>query len=147
MTAIDGRTRHYGDFYGVLEPSRDRRPVLLVWGNCQAEALRVLLGSVEDLPFRTVRVPAAHELTDTDVPHVRRLSGLTAVLVSQPIRSGYRDLPLGTDDIAAMLPPGSRVLRWPVVRQSGFEHSRPSSATRRRPAQTRRPCRTTICAR
>lgn len=131
MTGIDGRTRHYGDFYGVSEASRDRRPVLVVWGNCQAEALRVLLGSIEDLPFRTVRVPAVHELTDTDVPHVRRVAGLTSVLVSQPIRSGYRDLPLGTDDVAAMMPPGSRVLRWPVVRYSGLE---PFSAIVRDPA-------------
>ena len=71
---------------------------------------------------------------------------MTSVLLSQPIRSGYRDLPLGTDDVAAMMPAGGRVLRWPVVRYSGLE---PFSAIVRDPAdpaQTRRWCRTTTCA-
>jgi len=131
VATIDGRTQHYGDFYGVAEPSRDSRPVLLVWGNCQAEALRILLSAVDDLPFRTVRVPAVHELTGTDVPQVRRLAEITSVLLSQPIRTGYNDMPLGTDDVAGMMPSGGRVIRWPVVRYSGLE---PFSAIVRDPA-------------
>jgi hypothetical protein len=121
VAAVDGRTRHYENFYGVAEPSRDSRAVLVVWGNCQAEALRILLSTVDDLPFRTVRVPAVHELTRTDVPHVRRLAEVTSVLLSQPIRAGYNDMPLGTDDLMEMLPAGGRVIRWPVVRYSGLE--------------------------
>jgi hypothetical protein len=131
VATIDGRTRHFGDFYGVAEPSRDSRAVLVVWGNCQAEALRILLSSVDDLPLRTVRVPAVHELTQTDVPHVRRLAEMTSVLLSQPIRTGYNDMPLGTEDLAEMLPAGGRVIRWPVVRYSGLE---PFSAIVRDPA-------------
>ena len=120
MTEVDGRTRHYGGFYGVVEPDDDR-PLLLVWGNCQAEALRVVLSTAPDLGFRTVRVPAVHELVDSDVPHVQRLAAQTAVLLSQPVRPGYRDLPIGTDDVAAGMPDDAVLLRWPVVRWSGLE--------------------------
>lgn len=121
MTEIDGRTRHYGGFYGVAEPDGDDRPLLVVWGNCQAEAVRVVLSEVADLGYRTVRVPAVHELVETDVPHVRRLAEQTRVLLSQPVRTGYRDLPIGTDDMAAMLPADGLTLRWPVVRWNGLE--------------------------
>ena len=54
-TAIDGRTRHYGTFYGLDPADRtdgggaddldDERPLLIVWGNCQAEAVRQLLAA------------------------------------------------------------------------------------------------------
>ena len=31
---VDGRTRHYGEFYGVTEaPMNDDEPLLVVWGN------------------------------------------------------------------------------------------------------------------
>ena len=43
------------------------------------------------------------------------------MLLSQPIRPGYRDLPIGTDDVAAGMPDDAVVLRWPVVRWSGLE--------------------------
>lgn len=120
MTDVDGRTRHYGGFYGVTEPADDR-PLLLVWGNCQAEALRVALSTVPDTGFRTVRVPPVHELVESDLPHVERLAAQTNVLLSQPIRPGYRDLPIGTDDVAARMPAAATVLRWPVIRWSGLE--------------------------
>jgi len=38
-----GRREHYGEFYGLRPLPDDGRPLLLVHGNCQAEALRVLL--------------------------------------------------------------------------------------------------------
>jgi hypothetical protein len=120
MTEVDGRTRHYGGFYGVLD-DQDERPLLLIWGNCQAEALRVVFDTVDGLSYRTVRVPAVHERVESDVPHVQRLAAETAVLLSQPIRAGYRDLPIGTDDVAALQPAGGKLMRWPVVRWSGLE--------------------------
>ena len=116
----DGRRRHYGEFYevpGVGDPDDDR-PLWLVHGNCQAEALRVLLAAGES--YRTVRIPPVHELEPDDVPHLERLVATTSVLLSQPIRADYRDLPLGTDQLAAQLPAGARVLHWPVVRYGGL---------------------------
>ncbi len=120
---MDGRTRHYGDFYGIpntLGHSADDRPLLVVWGNCQAEALRVLLDSDPAMPLRTVRIPPVHELESSDVPHVDRLVRRASVLLTQPIRSGYRSLPLGVPDLADALPPDAVVVRWPVLRYAGL---------------------------
>ena len=55
-----GRREHYGEFYGLRPLPDDGRPLLLVHGNCQAEAMRVLLAGVGE--HRTVRVPPVHEL-------------------------------------------------------------------------------------
>lgn len=116
----DGRTRHYGKFYGIDDTtSHDDRPTLVVWGNCQAEALRVVLDGSPDLPYRTVRVPPVHELTEADLPHVERLLARVGVLVAQPVRSGYRGLPIGTSDIAAAAP-RARTIVWPVIRYAGL---------------------------
>jgi hypothetical protein len=112
---VDGRTRHYGGFYG-LDPVPADRPLWLVHGNCQAEALRVLLATATDAGFTTVRIPPVHELTADDLPHLDALLARTQVLLSQPVREDYRDLPLGTAQLAGRLPPGARVLRWPVIR-------------------------------
>ncbi|MBY6364142.1 WcbI family polysaccharide biosynthesis putative acetyltransferase [Rhodococcoides corynebacterioides] len=115
----DGRTRHYGHFYGLDDVPTDR-PLWIVLGNCQAEALRVVLDTVSDAPFTSVRMPPVHELTESDVAHLEALATRAQVLLAQPVRSGYRDLPIGTDDVAAHLPDGARVLRWPVFRYAGL---------------------------
>lgn len=120
---MDGRTRHYGDFYAPAhEPVRsaDDRPLLLVWGNCQAEALRILLDSDPDMPLRTVRIPPVHELESSDLPHVDRLVRQASVLLTQPVRAGYRSLPLGVPDLAEALAPDATVIRWPVLRYAGL---------------------------
>ncbi|OZC57605.1 hypothetical protein CH276_25425 [Rhodococcus sp. 06-470-2] len=121
--SMDGRTRHYGDFYGISdEPSRSEHdgPLLLVWGNCQAEALRILLASDPAMPMRTVRIPPVHELESSDLPHVDRLVRQASVLLTQPVRAGYRSLPLGVPDLVDALPPDATVVRWPVLRYSGL---------------------------
>jgi hypothetical protein len=124
---IDGRTRHYGTFYGLdpadrrdANPADDDRPLLLVWGNCQAEAVRVLLAGSPTLPFRTVRVPPVFELTTSDFQHLVRLTSGAQFLLTQPVKDHYRDLPLGSGELAQMMPAGSTVLHWPVVRYSGY---------------------------
>lgn len=113
---VDGRTWHYRDFYGVAPETDDTRPVLVVHGNCQAEALRVVLEDSSPT-FRTVRIPAVHELTPDDVGPLQRLLARCDVLVVQPVRSGYHDLPLGTDDVRGAAP-DARVVMFPVVRDS-----------------------------
>ena len=120
VSMVDGRTRHYGDFYGLPGTDSATAPLMLVWGNCQAEAVRTLVSSPNDTPYQTVRVPPVHELESTDLPHVRRLLRRTAVLVSQPVRAGYRSLPIGTDDLRALLPADAQVIRWPVIRYAGL---------------------------
>jgi hypothetical protein len=114
--AVDGRTRHYGDFYGLGEPEGDGA-VALVVGNCQAESLRIAL---EGGGLRTVRTPAVHELVAADLPHLDRWLARAELLVSQPVRDDYHGLPLGTSQLAARLPAGARVLRVPVIRFAGL---------------------------
>ena len=118
-TEPDGRTRHYGEFYG-LDPVPDDPPLWIVLGNCQAEAVRVMLDEVPDAPFRTVRMPPVHELDSADVRHLAELAGRASVLLAQPVRDDYRDLPIGTNQVASMLPEHARVVRWPVFRYSGL---------------------------
>jgi hypothetical protein len=103
------RDRHYATFYG-LEPLPDG-PLLVVHGNCQAEALRVLL---DDGPFATVRVPPVHELVPDDVAHLQHLLGEAAAVVAQPVRDGYHDLPVGTGEVLAAAPRARHVV-VPVV--------------------------------
>ncbi len=130
--AAAGRTRHYGEFYGVTEaPGTDDREMLVVWGNCQAEALRIVLSSSPDLPFRTVRVPPVHELESSDLARVEHLVRRAAVIVSQPVRAGYRGLPIGGPDLVDMAPSAS-VIVWPVIRYGGLY---PFQVIARHPAQ------------
>ena len=115
--APDGRTRHYGAFYGVTptDPGDDR-PVLLVHGNCQAESLRVVV-EASDPGLRCVRIPPVHELVCEDVAPLQRLLGRCAVIVSQPVRSDYRGLPLGTAQLARAAP-RARLVMVPIVRDA-----------------------------
>ena len=108
------RRQHYADFYDG--PAPDGRPLGLVHGNCQAEALRVVLAGSPGLPWQVVRVPPVHELTADDLPALDALLARSSLLVAQPVRDGYRGLPLGTAEVAARLPPGARVVRVPIVR-------------------------------
>lgn len=111
------RRQHYADLYDG--PVRDGRPLAVVHGNCQAEALRVLLAGSPSFGWQPVRVPPVHELTADDLLAYDRLLGAATLLVSQPVRDGYRGLPLGTSQVAARLAPGGAVVRWPVVRDAG----------------------------
>jgi hypothetical protein len=111
-----GRRRHYGVFYGVA-PLPDGPAVAVVHGNCQAESLRLALDGPD---LATVRIPPVHELAAADLPHLRRTLARASVLISQPVRDGYHDLPLGSDQLAAAVPPGATVLRVPVIRFAGL---------------------------
>lgn len=113
---IDGRTRHYGGFYGVdALPEDDGRPLAVLWGNCQAEAIRQLLAAAPSAPLRTVRIPPVHEIEATDLPHLEGLVGQAQVLFAQPVADGYRGMPLGCDEVATLLPEGGELIRWPVL--------------------------------
>lgn len=128
------RRAHYGDFYdgtGGTGDTAGTGPIAFVHGNCQAESLRVLLAGSTTFPYPTVRVPPVHELTADDLVPLRALLRRTAVLVAQPVRDDYRDLPVGTSQVAALLPPGARVLRVPVIHHTALH---PWSALVRHPS-------------
>ncbi|NNG21373.1 hypothetical protein HJ590_17815 [Naumannella sp. ID2617S] len=106
---VDPREWHYGEFYGHRDAPG---PCLLVWGNCQAEALRVLLDPVAGDRWSTVRIPPVHELTEADLPHLDRVLDRTTALIAQPVREDYRELPLGTGQVAERTA-GARTVRIP----------------------------------
>ncbi|RFA07428.1 hypothetical protein B7R21_14610 [Subtercola boreus] len=110
------RQVHYGEFYGLV-PLPDDAPLAVVSGNCQAESLRIMLDGPD---LRTVRIPPVFELVASDLPHLARLLARTRFFVSQPVHDDYHDLPLGTAQLAALLPSGARVVRMPVVRFAGL---------------------------
>ena len=70
--------------------------------------------------MRSVRVPPVHELERDDIPHLRRTLARASVLLSQPIRPDYRELPLGTAQVTAVLPPGAQTVLFPVMRYAGL---------------------------
>lgn len=86
-------------------------PRILVYGNPQAEALRVSLESAGTV--QSVRIPPVHELTLQDLPQLDRLLTWADVLVAQSVGEGDRGLPLGTRQVAARLRRGARVVRVP----------------------------------
>ena len=112
---MTGRQQHYAHFYGLLPLPSDDRPLLVVHGNCQAESLRVLLDGGAS-PVRTVRIPPVHELTAADLPHLDRVLARVDVLVSQPVRAGYRGLPVGTAELLARARRGVRPVLVPILR-------------------------------
>lgn len=111
----DARSHHYGAFYSLADgPEADATVVV---GNCQAESLRVML---DGPALATVRIPAVHELTADDLPYLRYWLERAAVLVSQPVRADYHGMPLGTAQLASLLPAGGRLVRVPVLRVAGL---------------------------
>lgn len=117
-TAADARRRHYAGFYDPDPGAAGDRPLLVVHGNCQAEALRVVLQASTD-ELATVRVPPVHELVADDLPALHRLLERASVVVAQPVRDGFHDLPVGTAQVAARAT-GARLVRIPVVRYVGL---------------------------
>lgn len=115
----DPRRLHYGEFYQLRAPARGRGgPTVAVVGNCQAESLRILLDSTGGVD--SFRIPAIHEWTAEDVELMGDVLATTDVLVMQPVRDDYRGLPSGTDQLAALLPVGGRVVTYPVLRFDGL---------------------------
>jgi Polysaccharide biosynthesis enzyme WcbI len=115
-----GRAEHYAEFYGLRElPGPE---VLVVLGNCQSEALRQLIGSGPESSAvpPSVRIPPVFELTEEDLPHLRRVLSSTSVLVAQPVRVGYRGLALGTGQLMEHLPAGATTVRIPALYDSSL---------------------------
>ncbi|WJY68632.1 WcbI family polysaccharide biosynthesis putative acetyltransferase [Corynebacterium auris] len=91
---------------------------LTVVGNCQAESTRKLLMSTGH--FDSQRITPVHELTAADMGWFTELLSRTDVLVSQPIREGYRGLPVGAAQMRSLLPRGARHVLVPVLRYDGL---------------------------
>ena len=89
---------------------RNGKQLALVYGNCQAEALRLLLLESEEFTgrYEIARVPAVHLITARSLPAVRRAVSRAALLISHPVRDGYHGLEIGSSEIAERLPDRAR---------------------------------------
>lgn len=90
----------------------------MVIGNCQADVYRDLLRSVDGISVTDVR--PVYEMTARDLPELHADLARTDVLIIQPIRDDYRDLPLGHRQLAARLPASATVVLVPVLRYAGL---------------------------
>jgi hypothetical protein len=113
--SVDGRTRHFSVFYGLETLPKAERLAVVV-GNCQAESVRLFLDGGD---VAAVRIPPIHELTRDDLPHLEALLRQCDVVIAQPVRDGYHDLPIGTRQIFAHAP-RARTALFPVIRFAGL---------------------------
>lgn len=93
-------------------------PSVMVIGNCQADVYRDLLRSADGVEVTDVR--PVYEMTARDVPALQADLVRTDVLIVQPVRDDYRDLPLGHRQLAAQLPASATVVLVPVLRYAGL---------------------------
>jgi hypothetical protein len=110
-----GRKAHYAEFYGCT--AAEQGDIAVVVGNCQAESLRIMLHGAG---LHTVRTPPVHELVASDIPHLHRLLDRAMLLVSQPVRDDYHDLPLGLGQLSARLTASGSTVVVPVIRFAGL---------------------------
>ena len=95
---------------------------VIVIGNCQAQALEIMLSTNEAFTnrFELVSFPAVHEIAEGLVPELHRAVADASVVIAQQIDDGYRDgLGLGTDTIAG-LAGSAAIVRWPSVFWAGY---------------------------
>ncbi|MGN0100820.1 MAG: WcbI family polysaccharide biosynthesis putative acetyltransferase [Dietzia sp.] len=98
--------------------SASDRPTVMVIGNCQADVYRDLLRTSGEV--RVVDVRPVYEMTAADLPALHHDLARTDVLITQPVRDDYRDLPLGHRQLAARLPGSATVVLVPVLRYAGL---------------------------
>ena len=101
----------------IDNPIEGAGPLVVIVGNCQAESLRIMMGTSD---VRTVRVPAVHELVASDLTPLGQLLALADVFISQPVQDDYHGLPIGTSQMRALLRPTAAVALVPVIRFAGL---------------------------
>jgi hypothetical protein len=105
------------------DTSTDEKPLCLVYGNCQGEPIRRLL---EESPafrsrYRTVRIQGVHEITESEVTVLREhLLPRTSLFIHQLVKDGYRDLPLGSGELAQLAPEHCELLAIPNLHYHGL---------------------------
>lgn len=90
-------------------------PLVIVWGNCQADPLATLLGPpLEAAGWRVVHVPPVFEIDEAGLSYVQReVLPHAAALIAQPVRDEYRIPGCGTGQLAGRLSDQARVVRIP----------------------------------
>lgn len=107
-------------YRSAVAPSR--KPLVTVYGNCQAAAMSSMLRSSPAFTdeYRVVWLPGAHELVRSELPALRRILARTSVFITQNIRDDYRSMPIGTSQLRSLLPRSARTLTYPVMYYRGL---------------------------
>ena len=100
---------------------RHKKPVIAVWGNCQAPAIAKILSSVPQVAenFDVLRLPAVQEIARGQLALARTLIRRADVVITQPVRSDYRGLPIGTEQILDHAPT-AQVITYPSMFYTGL---------------------------
>lgn len=102
----------------LVPMSTPDQPTVMVIGNCQADVYRDLLRSSPEVAVADVR--PVYEMTAEDMPGLQADLARTDVLIIQPVRNDYRELPLGHRQLAARLPASATTVVVPVLRYAGL---------------------------
>jgi SAM-dependent methyltransferase len=97
-------------------------PLCLVYGSCQAEAIRVLLEASPSFrsEYRTEQIPAVQEIDDATLPKVREAVARASLIVSQKVRDGYHGFPVGSEEMFEFAPSGCRKVSIPALYYDGL---------------------------
>lgn len=75
----------------------------IVYGNCQAEPLRRILDAAPGFTYPTLALPPVHLMRADEADALRRLLPHIGLFIAQPVRDGYRELPLGSEQMGALV--------------------------------------------
>lgn len=94
----------------------------VVYGNCQAEAIRTLLDCSPAFRkrFRTQSIPAVHTVTTDTVEVAREAVAGASLIVSHPVRDGYHGYPVGSEEILECARPDCRRVTIPALYYDGL---------------------------
>lgn len=94
-------------------------PLAVVWGNCQAEPLAKFLAKPLALQgICVVPVPPVYVITAEELARVHQAVERCSLLITQPVRSGYRMPGTGWEELADLAPADARVISYPVAYDS-----------------------------
>jgi hypothetical protein len=104
------------------ESRREELGTCVVYGNCQASALRIMLDASPGFSaaFQTVYVPAVHEITEETLAEVRAAVAAASLFVTQPVRHGYHGFPVGSEEIADYAAASCRTVTIPALYYEGL---------------------------
>lgn len=108
----------YGQFYGTRPVGLDARPLWIVFGGPQADALRALFATVSPAPYRTVPIPQESHITQDDVPYLHRWLSSAAALVTQSHLTGWGES--AQPALHRSLAPGARTVVCPRLLFAGL---------------------------
>lgn len=95
----------------------------LIYGNCQAAALRTYLqkNSAFASTYRVIDIKPVHLLTQEDIPYIDQVVSETDLLIYQPVSDNYKGIyQLSTRYLIDRLKPGCRQISFPVAYFTGY---------------------------